>query len=95
VTLFDQGITQVLQAAAAGLEPHSRYVLALSERPDGGGDLEVLSAFVTNPAGSAVVNAVGPIRQVVHTNVTASRRFLVIAPGTPDRVGAPVQIEHR
>jgi YVTN family beta-propeller protein len=93
VTLFDQGITQVLQAAATGLEPHSPYVLALSERPDGGGELEVLSKFMTNPAGSAVVNAVGPIRQIVHASVAASRRFLVIAPVTLGRIGAPVQIE--
>jgi YVTN family beta-propeller protein len=95
VTLFDQGITQVLQVAAAGLKPHSAYVLALSKRPDGGGHLEALSAFVTNPAGSAVANAVGPIRQVVHTNVAASRGYLVIAPGTPGRIGVPVQVERR
>jgi YVTN family beta-propeller protein len=94
VTLFDQGLTQILQAAANGLEPHSPYVLALSQRPDGGGKLEVLSAFTTNPAGSAVVNAVGPIRQIVHAGIAASRRFLVIAPGTPGRVGTPVQVEH-
>jgi YVTN family beta-propeller protein len=93
VTLFDQGITQVLQVAAAGLEPHSAYVLALSKRPDGGGPLEALSAFMTNASGAAVANAVGPIRQVVRTNVIGSRKYLVIAPGTPGRIGAPVQLE--
>jgi hypothetical protein len=40
-------------------------VLALSERGDGGGKLEPLQGFMTNPAGSAIVNAVGPIRQIV------------------------------
>jgi YVTN family beta-propeller protein len=95
VTLFDQGITQVLQVAATGLEPLSAYVLALSNRPDGGGRLETLSAFMTNPAGSAVANAVGPIRQIVHADITASRRYLVIAPGTPGRIGVPVQVERR
>ncbi len=93
VTLFDQGITQVLQAAATGLQPHSRYVLALAKRPDGSGHLEALSSFITNPAGSAVVNAVGPIRQIVQANVPASRRYLVISPGTPERLGPPVQVQ--
>ena len=33
--------------------------------PKGEGALEPLAAFMTNPAGSAIVNAVGPIRQIV------------------------------
>ncbi len=57
VTLFDQGLAQVLEAAVTGLEPGHPYVLALSERADGGGKLEPLQGFVTNPAGSAIVNA--------------------------------------
>ena len=65
VTLFDQGLVQVLEAAVTGLEPKMPYVLALARNADGSGALEPLQAFVTNPAGSAIVNAVGPIRQVV------------------------------
>jgi hypothetical protein len=91
--LFDQGLLQVLQASVTGLEPKQPYVLALSRAPDGGGVLESLAAFSTNPAGSAIVNAVGPIRQVVRGEVEAERRYLVIAPGTPDQHGAPVQIQ--
>jgi len=93
VALFDQGLLQVLQAAVTGLEPGNRYVLALSSRSDGGGVLQPLAAFVTNAAGSAIVNAVGPIRQIVRGEAEAQRRFLVIAPGTPDQYGAPVQIQ--
>jgi YVTN family beta-propeller protein len=93
VSLFDQGLLQVLQASVTGLEPKQPYVLALSRAPDGGGVLESLAAFSTNPAGSAIVNAVGPIRQVVRGEVEAERRYLVIAPGTPDQHGAPVQIQ--
>src|SRR5438105_7149176 len=37
VTLFDQGLTQVLQASVSGLEPKQPYVLALAQRADGGG----------------------------------------------------------
>jgi hypothetical protein len=36
VTLFDQGLMQVLEASVTGLEPMHPYVLALSEQADGG-----------------------------------------------------------
>src|SRR5262249_53135923 len=64
VSLFDQGLIQVLQASVTGLAPKQKYVLALAERADGGGAIEPLAAFMTNPAGSAIVNAAGPIRQI-------------------------------
>ena len=93
VTLFDQGLLQVLQASATGLQPKRPYVLALSGRADGGGKLEPLASFTTNPAGSAIVNAVGPIRQVVQGEATPSRRYLVIVPGTATQLGKPVQVQ--
>src|SRR5438093_1178129 len=37
VSLFDQGLIQVLQAAVTGLKPGKPYVLALARRRDGGG----------------------------------------------------------
>ena len=93
VSLFDQGLTQVLQAAVTGLEPKKPYVLALSSDPAGAAPLEPLAAFMTNPAGSAIVNAVGPIRQIVQTTSPTPRRYLAIVAGTPDRIGALVQIQ--
>jgi YVTN family beta-propeller protein len=93
VALFDQGLTQVLQASVTGLEAKQPYVLALSPQPDGGGTLEPLAAFITNPAGSAIVNALGPIRQIVQGENAVSRRYLVIVPGTSTDLGAPVQIQ--
>lgn len=93
VSLFDQGLLQVLQASVTGLEPKAPYVLALSQKPDGSGVLEPLSAFTTNPAGSAIVNALGPIRQVVQGEGRIQRRYLVIVSGTADRHGAPVQVQ--
>jgi YVTN family beta-propeller protein len=93
VSLFDQGLVQVLQAAVTGLEPKSPYVLALAERADGGGVLQPLAAFMTNPAGSAIVNAAGPIRQLVRSAEPGPRRYLVIAPGRPGETGAPVQMQ--
>jgi YVTN family beta-propeller protein len=93
VSLFDQGLSQVLQASVTGLAPKQPYVLALATRPDGGGSLEPLSGFMTNPAGAAIVNAVGPIRQIVQTNAQAERRYLVIVSGTAARPGTLVQVQ--
>jgi YVTN family beta-propeller protein len=93
VSLFDQGLIQVLQASATGLAPGKPYVLALSETKNGEGTLESLASFMTNPAGSAIVNAMGPIRQLVQKDSESPRRYLVIAPGTYDEHGAPVQVQ--
>ena len=93
VSLFDQGLSQVLQAAATGLEPKHAYVLALATHADGSGKLEPLASFMTNPAGSAIVNALGPIRQIVQSDTEDARRYLVIAPGSMTEVGKPVQVQ--
>jgi YVTN family beta-propeller protein len=93
VSLFDQGLIQVLQAAVTGLQPKQPYVLALAQQPDGKGALEPLAMFMTNPAGSAIVNAAGPIRQVVQGEDKIARRYLVIVPGTAAEPGKPVQIQ--
>jgi hypothetical protein len=93
VSLFDQGLIQVLQASVTGLEPREKYVLALAERADGGGSLEPLAAFMTNPAGSAIVNAAGPIRQIVQNDTEAARRYLVIAPGDASKFGEAIQVQ--
>jgi YVTN family beta-propeller protein len=95
VTLFDAGIQQVLQAAVTGLRPGQSYVLALARQRNGGGMLEPLQQFTANPAGAAIVNAVGPIRQVVQASVASEQRYLVICTGTSQHVGAVVQIQPR
>jgi YVTN family beta-propeller protein len=93
VSLFDQGIIQVLQAAITGLAPEQGYTLALASNPSGSGELQPLANFTTNPAGAAVVNTVGPIRQIVDSNATSLRRFLVVAPLMDGKVGTPIQIQ--
>jgi hypothetical protein len=80
-----------LQAAVTGLEPKKAYVLALASRPDGTGTLLPLVAFTTNPAGSAIVNVAGPIRQLVQSNVPTEPRYLAIAEGVPAHPGIVVQ----
>ena len=93
VSLSDQGLVQVLEASVTGLEPRQPYVLALSSEASGGGVLQPLASFTTNPAGSAVVNAIGPIRQVVRGENEIPRRYLVIVPGTIGTLGPPTQIQ--
>jgi hypothetical protein len=93
VSLSDQGLVQVLEAAVTGLEPGKPYVVALAREATGDGPLQPLQGFMTNPAGAAVVNAIGPIRQLVHGDDASARRYLVIAPGTAEQHGAPVQVQ--
>jgi YVTN family beta-propeller protein len=95
VSLFDQGLIQVLQASVTGLEAKHPYVLALAHDRDGKGPLEPLVSFMTNPAGSAIVNATGAIRQVVHGEDNIVRRYLVIAEGHPDKPGPIAQVQLR
>ena len=93
VALFEQGLTQVMEVAVTGLEPKRAYVVALAKHPDGSGELQALASFVTNPAGSAIVNAVGPIRQQVSSESADERRYLVVAPSDSMGPGKPVQIQ--
>jgi YVTN family beta-propeller protein len=93
VSLFDQGLIQVLQASVTGLQAKKPYFVGLAERADGSGPLQPLAAFMTNPAGSAIVDAVGPIRQLVLSDSKSERRYLVIAEGTAAAPGAVVQLQ--
>jgi hypothetical protein len=93
--LFDQGLTQVLQAAVAGLEPAKPYVLALTSNADGTGVVEPIAQFTTNPAGAQIVNAVGPIRQIVDpaAGVRDERRYLAVMSVADGKPGRPVQLQ--
>ncbi|PSO21950.1 YncE family protein [Bradyrhizobium sp. MOS003] len=93
VSLFDQGLIQILQASVTGLQPRQKYVLALADRDDGSGPLQPLAVFMTNPAGSAIVNAAGPIRQIVDQSAASGKRYLVIASGDAAEPRSAVQIE--
>jgi hypothetical protein len=83
----------ILQAAVTGLAPSSTYLVALSVDPNGAGTLEPLATFVTNPAGAAVVDTVGPIRRVVQATRRGRVVIWVIAPVTDGKIGAPVQVQ--
>jgi YVTN family beta-propeller protein len=93
VAVNNQGLVDLLEAAVTGLSPKRPYVLALANNPDGSGALEPVVAFQTNPAGAAVVVAVGPLRRAVEASATTSRRYLVIAEVRDGQPGAPVQVQ--
>jgi hypothetical protein len=97
VTLFDQGLTQVMQAAVVGLEPGKPYLLALASNQDGSGRLEPLARFMTNPAGAQIVDAVGRIRRIVDPAATSAgeRRYLTIVTIEGGQPGRAVQVQHR
>jgi hypothetical protein len=84
---------QVLQASVTALEPKHAYVLGLAGKPDGSGEFQPLASFMTNPAGSAIVNAIGPIRQIVQSKDQAPRRYLAIVPGIAGENALPVQVQ--
>lgn len=93
VALFDQGLTQILQASVTGLTPKHPYQLILAANRDGTGAAQPIADFMTNPAGSAIVNATGPIRQIVQGDEPALRRYLVIREGPGGTPGRVVQIQ--
>jgi YVTN family beta-propeller protein len=93
VAVNNQGLVDLLEAAVTGLTPKQPYVLALANNPDGSGKLEPVVNFMTNPAGAAIVIAVGPLRQTVEASPVGSRRYLVIADVHDGQPGTPVQVQ--
>jgi YVTN family beta-propeller protein len=95
VALFDQGLTQVLQVAVVGLEPTKPYILALTSNSDGTGKIEPIAEFTTNPAGAQIVDAVGPIRQIVDPmkQTRDERRYLAVMTIENGKPGQPVQLQ--
>ncbi|WP_433970114.1 hypothetical protein [Tunturiibacter gelidiferens] len=49
ISLFNQGLIQVLEAAVSGLQPKQSYELVLAENPDDTGALQPLQPFKANP----------------------------------------------
>jgi YVTN family beta-propeller protein len=95
VTINNQGLLDLLQAAVTGLQPKTEYELALAEhRTSPYGKLEPLVKFSTNPAGAAIVNTLGPLRRFVAGPVDESeRRYLVIIPAGAAGDVQPVQVQ--
>jgi YVTN family beta-propeller protein len=95
VTINNQGLMDLLQAAVTGLKPKTGYQLALAEgKSEPYGELQPLVAFVTNPAGAAIVDTLGPLRHfVAGPPDQKDRRYLVIVPTTSDEKKMPLQVQ--
>jgi YVTN family beta-propeller protein len=95
VTLNNQGLIDLLQAAVTGLKPKSKYQLVLvSKNEEPYGSIQPLTVFQTNPAGAAIVNTLGPLRQfVVGPADPNDRRYLAIVPLDEGGSGKPVQVQ--
>jgi YVTN family beta-propeller protein len=96
VSLFDKGLVQILQASVSALQPKHPYLLGLAVNPDGSGALEPLAKFTANPAGSAIVNTTGPIRQLLAAEGEGEkRRYLIITEDRGGKAGQVVQVQRR
>jgi len=95
VTLDNQGLIDLLQAAVTGLKPEAAYRLALvRDRADPYREFEPLSTFQTNAAGAAIVNTLGPLRRVMAGSAASDdRRYLVIVPVEEGNRPEPVQVQ--
>ena len=82
VAVNSLGQLDLLQVAAENLTPTSQYQLNLTESGDASGKLEPLAVFTTQPDGSAIVQAIGPLKTLAAeagTSATGpSRQFLIV-----------------
>ena len=94
LTMVDRGASQVLRARVSGLTADTSYVLGVTTRRKGRNAVVPLVTFTTDKLGSAVVDAVGAFRKIIRgTGDSDDERYLVIAPGTADKIGEPVQTQ--
>jgi YVTN family beta-propeller protein len=86
VAVNSLGVIDLLEIAAAGLQPGQEYELSLVDslvKPDA--SRVGLTKFTANPSGAAIAQAIGPIRTVVGTTEGAAgkeseQRYLVVIP---------------
>src|SRR6202045_4397590 len=62
VAVNSLGLLDLLQVAAENLMPASQYQLNLTESGDASEKIEPLAVFTTQPDGSAIVQAIGPLK---------------------------------
>lgn len=83
VAVNSLGLLDLVQIAAEGLAPKSQYRGYLAESDHAPfGTLEALAVLKTNPDGVGIVQAIGPLKAIVHGDSRAaaaqSGRFLII-----------------
>ncbi|HXR57624.1 MAG TPA: YncE family protein [Casimicrobiaceae bacterium] len=95
VAVNDQGLIDLLEAAASGLVPKQLYVLALAATKDGSGPLEPIARFAAGADGGAIPVTIGAFRRALTGgDEITPPRFLVIAhAGEGGQIGAVVQVQ--
>jgi YVTN family beta-propeller protein len=94
VSINNQGLIDLVEAAVTGLQPRQKYQLVLMEHATSPyGEIQPLETFQTNPAGAAIVTTVGPIKHIVTNDSKTQRRYLEIVPLENSDRGTPVQIQ--
>jgi YVTN family beta-propeller protein len=81
VAVNSLGLLDLVQISAEGLTPKSQYQVYLAESARAPfGKLEGLAVLKTNPDGAGGVQAIGPLKSLVHGESSASspRRFLIV-----------------
>src|SRR5258707_9583521 len=83
VAVNSLGVIDLLQIAAAGLQPGREYQLSLVDslsKSDASG--VGLTKFTANPSGAAIAQAIGPLRTVVASEGAAGKqseqRYLIV-----------------
>jgi YVTN family beta-propeller protein len=84
VAVNSLGLLDLVQIAAAGLAPKSQYQVYLAETDQAPfGKLEPLAVLKTNPDGSGIIQAIGPLKTLAGggrgTAGMPSRRFLIVS----------------
>jgi hypothetical protein len=82
VAVNSLGLLDLVQIAAEGLAPKSQYQVYLAESNHAPlGELEALALLKTNADGAGIVQSIGPLKALVHTDSRASSaplRFLIV-----------------
>ena len=84
VAVNSLGLLDLVQIAAEGLAPRTSYRVYLAESNSPPfGTLQPLAVLTTNPEGSGIVQAIGPLKQLAESGSTPSiavrHRFLIVA----------------
>jgi hypothetical protein len=86
VAVNSLGLLDLVEVAAENLMPASQYQLNLAERGDTSEKLEPLAVFTTQPDGSAIVQAIGPLKTLAAEAGTSagdsSRQYLTVTPAS-------------
>ena len=84
VAVNSLGLLDLVQIAAEGLAPRTQYQVYLAESNRAPfGTLQPLAVLMTNPEGSGIVQAIGPLKQLADSGPIAAiavrHRFLIVA----------------